>query len=90
VSSTEPPLAAADVATRAASADGRPVAADDLETLVGPLLSLLTRVARHGGDGLGVPLREQLLALVRHPTAPHELRLVAGGMAAELPHRLHT
>jgi hypothetical protein len=90
VSSTEPSRAAADAATGAATGDGRPVAADDLETLVGPLLSMLTRVARHGGDGLGAPLRDQLLALVRHPTAPHELRLVAGGMAAELPHRLQT
>jgi hypothetical protein len=36
VSSTEPSRAAGEAAARAASADGRPVAADDVETLVGP------------------------------------------------------
>ncbi len=62
--------------------------ARDPETLVGPLLWLLTRLARgHGADPAGDQMMgmvvSHLTALAAHPGVATELRLAAGALAIE-------
>lgn len=63
----------------------------DPETLLGPLLWLLTRLAR-GGDAAAQAddLRRALIAhssaLAAHPSVPIDLRLAAGAVAIEHRH----
>lgn len=68
------------------------LAARDPETIVGPLLWLLTRMARIRGDDtaggeLKHALATHLVALAAHPAVSYDLRLAAGGLAIEYrPH----
>ena len=62
----------------------------DPETLVGPLLWLLTRLARPDTDAdaavrqnLACALTAHLTALAAHPAVDPELRLAAGALALE-------
>ena len=60
----------------------------DPETLVGPLLWLLTRLAREpGGEGMrddvAAALVAHLTALAAHPRVAIDLRLAAGALAIE-------
>lgn len=64
-------------------------ASRDPETLLGPLMWLLTRLARRDGanDTLTCAVVAHSTALAAHPGVPHELRLAAGALAIE--HRTH-
>jgi len=60
----------------------------DPETLVGPMLWLLTRLARGSDEptvrsDLGCALAAHLTALAAHPNVAPELRLAAGALAIE-------
>ncbi len=60
----------------------------DPETLLGPMLWLLTRLARGNDDAavtsdLGCALAAHLTALAAHPDVAPELRLAAGALAIE-------
>lgn len=60
----------------------------DPETLLGPLLWLLTRLARPDDDlavrqNLACALTAHLTALAAHPGVAPELRLAAGALALE-------
>jgi hypothetical protein len=60
----------------------------DPETILGPLLWLLTRLARERGnpaDGNAIKcaLASHLAALAAHPDVACDLRLAAGGLAIE-------
>ena len=60
----------------------------DPETLLGPLLWLLTRLAREGGRAAHArDIRSALVAhstaLAAHPAVPTALRLAAGSLAIE-------
>lgn len=62
--------------------------ARDPETLVGPLLWLMTRLARGrgvdpGADEMIGMVVSHLTALAAHPGVAAELRLAAGGLAIE-------
>lgn len=64
------------------------LAARDPETIVGPLLWLLTRLARSrgeepAGNELQHALATHLAALAAHPGVAYDLRLAAGGLAIE-------
>jgi hypothetical protein len=64
----------------------------DPETILGPLLWLLTRLAREredpaGGDALKSALASHLSALAAHPDVACDLRLAAGGLAIEYRQR---
>lgn len=67
---------------------GAELAGRDPETLVGPMLWLLTRLARGNDDtavrrDLGRALAAHLAALAAHPGVAPELRLAAGVLAVE-------
>lgn len=70
------------------------LAARDPETLVGPMLWMLTRLARGTDDDAAAcadlrrALAAHLAALAGHPDVARELRLVAGALAIE--HRQRT
>jgi hypothetical protein len=69
------------------------LAARDPETLVGPLLWLLTRLARRDpacSCDLAPALVAHLTALAAHPGVGLELRLAAGGLAIEHRDRLRS
>jgi len=60
----------------------------DPETLLGPMLWLLTRLARGNDDSavrgdLACALAAHLTALAAHPNVAPELRLAAGALAIE-------
>lgn len=66
----------------------------DPETLLGPMLWLLTRLARGSDDSsvkgdLGCALAAHLAALAAHPGVAPELRLAAGALAIEHRQRAH-
>lgn len=65
------------------SANGAAPVAHDLETLVGPLLQLFTRLARHGDASLAQEVRSQLLALAQRGDATVDLRLAAGAIVLD-------
>jgi hypothetical protein len=61
------------------------LAGRDPETLLGPLLWLLTRLARRDDPSSGITcaLVAHSTALAAHPAVPLELRLAAGAIAIE-------
>jgi hypothetical protein len=62
----------------------RALAARDPETLLGPALWLLTRLARGEGDlELAHALVAHCTALAAHPSLSPRLRIAAGGIAIE-------
>lgn len=62
---------------------GRSIASRDPETLVGPLLQLLTRRAASGESSLDAVLAEHFVALSAHPAVDPTLRIAAGALAIE-------
>lgn len=66
----------------------RDLANPDPETLLGPLLGLLTRLAgkafgTEAAPELHITLAAHAAALAAHPGVPFELRLAAGALAIE-------
>lgn len=57
--------------------------AHDPETLVGPLLHLFTRLARHQDAALAASVQARLVALAKRPDVEIELRLAAEAIALE-------
>ena len=65
----------------------------DPETILGPLLSLMTRLARGNPDArerddLVCALVEHCTALAAHPGVPAALRIALGGIAIEQRYRV--
>ncbi|HEX9278751.1 MAG TPA: hypothetical protein VGA51_20450 [Casimicrobiaceae bacterium] len=56
---------------------------DELETLVGPLLQIFTRLAHHRDASLACDVQSRLLALAQRRDAAIDLRLTAGAIVLE-------
>jgi hypothetical protein len=56
---------------------------DELETLVGPLLQIFTRLAHYRDVSLACDVQSRLLALARRRDVAIDLRLTAGAIVLE-------